>query len=138
VLGLDREWSAAVVGVGRLGRAIISYPGFAPEGFHILTAFDVDPALIGQTLDRVTVQHMSELEESIRTKGIEIAIVAVPAAQAQQVVDRIVQAGVKAILNYAPVRCQVPPDVKVKDMDPLPALQYLTYHLKRDLYENAK
>ena len=130
VLGLDRKWSTAVIGVGRLGRAIISYPGFAPQGFKILAAFDADRRVVGKRVDHLIVQDMTEMEKSIKQNNISIAIVAVPATHAQDVIDRLIQCGIKAILNYAPIRAQLPSDVKIKDVDPLPSLQSLTFHLK--------
>lgn len=131
ILGLERKWNVAVIGVGRLGRAIISYPGFAPEGFNIVAALDADLRQVGQTVAGLIVQPMSELEQAIRQKDISMAIVAVPAAQAQEVADHLVRCNVKAILNYAPVSPKVPEDVKVRAIDPVLALQSMTYYLRR-------
>lgn len=130
VLGLERRWNACLVGVGRLGRAIISYPGFTPEGFHIIAAFEGDPRQVGQTIGDLTVQPVSELEETVKERDIHIGIVAVPADQAQGVIDQLVRCGVRAILNYAPIGPQVPPGVRVRNIDPILALQSLTYYLK--------
>jgi redox-sensing transcriptional repressor len=130
VLGLDRDWNAAVVGVGRLGRAIISYPGFAPEGFKVAAAFDADPSQVGRQVDVVTVRPMDDLGKVIAEQRIDIGIVAVPAAQAQPVINRLVECGIKAILNYAPIAPQVPNDVRVRNIDPVLGLQTMTYHLK--------
>ncbi len=130
VLGLDREWNTAVIGVGRLGRAIINYPGFAPEGFKVVAAFDADPAQVGRRLDEIVVRATSEMERTIAEEHIDIAIVAVPAAQAQQVINSLVASGVKAILNYAPIAPQVPEGVKVRNIDPVLGLQTMTYYLK--------
>lgn len=130
VLGLDRTWNAAVIGVGRLGRAIINYPGFAPEGFKVVAAFDADPAQVGRRLDDLVVQAASELEKVVVDEKIDIAIVAVPASQAQQVIERLVACGIRAILNYAPIAPQVPNDVKVRNIDPVLGLQTMTYYLK--------
>ncbi|MBM4406844.1 MAG: redox-sensing transcriptional repressor Rex, partial [Chloroflexi bacterium] len=91
VLGLDRDWNAAVVGVGRLGRAIISYPGFAPEGFKVVAALDSDPSQVGRQMDVVTVRPMDDLGRVIAEQKIDIGIVAVPAAQAQPVINRLVE-----------------------------------------------
>lgn len=131
ILGLDREWRVAVVGVGRLGRAIISYPGFAPEGFHIVAAFDVDPSLVGRVLDGVEVRPVEEMDTVLPRQGVHIGIVAVPASHAQEVIDRLVACGVRGILNYAPITPQVPEGVTVRTMDPVLVLQAMTYHLKR-------
>ncbi|MBI2846976.1 MAG: redox-sensing transcriptional repressor Rex [Chloroflexi bacterium] len=130
ILGLEREWSAVLVGVGRLGRAILSYPGFTPAGFRVVAAFDVDTNQIGKRVDGIRVRDISELEDAIKRDAISIAIVAVPASEAQRVIDRLVQCGVKAILNYAPVSPQIPGDVKVRNVDPVLALQTMTFHLK--------
>lgn len=131
VLGLDREWHTAVVGVGRLGRAIINYPGFAPEGFKMVTAFDADPSMVGTEVGGVRVEAMSHLEKTVRDKGIDIAIVAVPAIHAQEVIAILVKCGVRAILNYAPIAPRVPDDVRVRNIDPVLAMQTMTYHLKK-------
>ncbi|MBI2935438.1 MAG: redox-sensing transcriptional repressor Rex [Chloroflexi bacterium] len=130
ILGLDREWRIALIGIGRLGRAIISYPGFGPEGFQVLAAFDADPRQVGQAVGGLIVQPMDEMERIIRQKEIHIAIVAVPAPYAQEVVDQLVRCDVKAILNYAPVTLQVPNGVKVRSIDPVLSLQSMTYHLR--------
>lgn len=130
VLGLDREWNTAVVGVGRLGRAIINYPGFSPEGFKVIVAFDADPSTIGTEIGSVRVRSMAEMKPIIEELGIDIAIVAVPSPYAQDVINTIVGCGVKAILNYAPMAARVPEDVRVRNIDPVLALQTMTYHLK--------
>lgn len=130
VLGLDRTWNTGVIGIGRLGRAIISYPGFRPQGFNVVAAFDSDPRQVGTTVGDLKVRDTKELEESLKELDIEIAIVAVPSAQSQQVVDRLVACGIKAILNYAPTQAHVPADVRVRNIDPVLALQTMTYHLK--------
>lgn len=131
ILGLDRTWNACVVGVGRLGRAIIGYPGFTPEGFRIVSAFDSDNTVIETKIGDVPVDSLCKLRASVRKLNISIAIVAVPAESAQAVVDQIVEAGIQAILNYAPVTLRVPVDVKVQNIDPVLSLQSMTYYLKR-------
>ena len=128
ILGLDKEWKVGLVGIGRLGRAILSYPGFAPEGFNIVAAFDADSRQIGQMVGGIMVQPMHRLAEVIGAEGIQICITAVPADDAQHVVDELVKCGVKAIVNYAPVAIQVPPDVKARNIDPVLALQSMTYY----------
>lgn len=137
VLGLDRQWNTAVIGVGRLGRAIINYPGFAPEGFRVMAAFDADPSQVGRNFDDITVLAISELDHVIQERQISIAIVAVPATQAQGVIDHLMRCGIKAILNYAPIAPQVKPDVRVRNIDPVLALQTMTYHLKKGLEQAA-
>lgn len=130
ILQLDHEWNMAVVGVGRLGRAIISYPGFAPEGFKVVAAFDADERQVGQSIGGLIVQPMNELPETVRQKTIQIGIVAVPAAQAGDVVDQITLCGIRAILNYAPVNPLAPLEVKVRNIDPVLSLQSMTYYLR--------
>jgi redox-sensing transcriptional repressor len=129
ILGLDRTWNVAVVGIGRLGRAIISYPGFTPEGFRLARAFDTDPSVVGQTAGGLVVQPMSQLAQSLAREQIRIAIVAVPAPYAQQVVDQLVECGIKSILSYAPIATQSPHDIQVHNIDPVLALQSMTYYL---------
>jgi len=129
ILGLDREWRVGLIGVGRLGRAILSYPGFAPEGFKIAAAFDADPRQVGQMVGGIMVQAMHRLREVIEEHNIRIAIVAVPASQVQDVIDRLTQCGIRAIVNYAPVAAQVPPTVRLRSIDPVLALQSMTYYL---------
>jgi len=130
ILGLDREWPIAVVGVGRLGGAIISYPGFGPHGFRVVAAFDTDPFQIGERAGGLVVQSMDELKSTVHEKGIELAVVAVPPSQAQAVIDALVDCGVKAILNYAPVAARVPQGVLLREVDPVVSLQSMTFHLK--------
>lgn len=130
ILGLDRQWNAGLVGVGRLGRAILSYPGFRPEGFHIVAAFDADPSVIGSAIGDIAVRPIDQIKATVDELGIRIGIVAVPATNAQGVFDALVEAGIKAILNYAPVAPQVPLDVRVRGVDPVLALQSMTYFLK--------
>jgi redox-sensing transcriptional repressor len=130
ILGLTRQWSMVLVGVGQLGRAIIAYGGFAPQGFRIVDAFDADPTLVGSKIEHLTVKPVDELAASLRQRPADIGIVAVPAASAQTVIDRLVACGVKAILSYAPIAAQVPSDVRIKHIDPVLALQSMTYYAK--------
>lgn len=130
VLGSDQEWNVAVVGVGRLGRAIVNYPGFSPEGFKVVAAFDSDPREVGTNVGGIAVRNTTEVGTALRLMDIDIVIVAVPALQAQDVIDVLVDAGVKAILNYAPIAPKVPDEVKLRSIDPVLSLQTMTYHLK--------
>ena len=129
ILGLNSQWNVGVVGVGRLGRAILSYPGFTPDGFNLVAAFDADSQLIGQEVGELTVLSNEKLEEEIEGKDITIGIVAVPAMQAQGVIDRLVECGVRAILNYAPISPQVQEGIRIRNVDPVLALQSMTYYL---------
>ena len=130
VLGLERTWNTCIIGIGRLGRAIISYPGFTPEGFNIVAAFDAAPAEVGQSIGPLAVQPISDLDATIKERDIRIAIVAVPSNHAQEVIDKLVECGVSAILNYAPISPQVPDGVHVRNIDPILSLQSMTFYLK--------
>jgi len=131
ILGLDGRWRVAVVGVGRLGRAIASYPGFEGQGFDIVSLYDASPLLVGVEIEGQTVRDVANLEDDLKTRPVDIGVVAVPAEVAQGVVDTLVAAGVKAILNYTPMRVQVRGDVELKHINPILFLQSMTYHLKR-------
>jgi redox-sensing transcriptional repressor len=137
ILGLDRQWRMALVGVGKLGRAILEYGGFAPQGFVVTQAFDVGTEMVGHKLGDITVRHTNELEEALSREPVDIGIVAVPASAAQKVIDALVRCGIKAILTYAPIPAQAPPDVEQRRVDPMIQLQRMTFRLK-DLKPPAK
>lgn len=103
VLGSDRSWNVILVGVGNLGRALSGYRGFAQQGFRLVGAFDIDPSKIGEKLGSLTVMPLSDLEEFVRTEGVELAMIAVPAGVVSEVTERLEMAGVTGILNFAPV-----------------------------------
>lgn len=130
ILGLTREWPIVLVGVGKLGRAILGYGGFAPQGFRIIEAFDADPKIVGIKLNALVVKSVDTLPQELRKSKVQMAIVAVPATTAQRVIDILVANGVKAILNYAPIAAHVPPSVHIKDIDPVLALQSMTFYVK--------
>ena len=129
ILGLERTWNVAVVGVGRLGRAIISYQGFPPEGFRVVCAFDADPRLIGEQAGGLTIHDISDIREVLRGEAVQIAIVSVPADEAQGGIDQLVDAGIMSILSYAPMSAHVPPHVHIRSVDPVLELQSMTYYL---------
>lgn len=131
ILGLDKKWLMALVGVGRLGRAILDYKGFASEGFKIVAAFENDPNLIGKKVSGVLIEDIAELETSLKDKKVDIAIVAVPSSDAQMVIDKLVKSGISAILNYAPICISVPRGVRLQGIDPVLALQSMTFYLTR-------
>lgn len=131
ILGLDRQWRVCVVGVGRLGQAIVEYGGFGPQGFQIVAAFDADEAMVGKHVGGATVLNVSELDGYLRQNHVDIGIVAVPAAAAQAVVDRLINSGIRAILNYAPITPHVPRDVSIRHIDPVIAMQSMTFYIKR-------
>ena len=130
ILGLDQQWTLALVGVGNLGRAILTYGGFAPEGFYIVEAFDASPEIVGQRVGQILVRDVKGVSEVLRRAPVDIGIVAVPASTAQGVIDTLVSCGVKAVLNYAPTAARVPPDIRMRHIDPVLALQSMTYYLK--------
>lgn len=130
ILGLNRQWRMALIGIGRLGRAILGYEGFAPQGFRIVEAFDSDPELVGTVVEGLTVHDTADLEKVLAESPVDIGIVAVPAETAQDVIDRLVKCGVTSILNYAPIAAHVPRGVQIKRIDPVLSLQGMTYYLK--------
>lgn len=129
ILKIDRIWDVAVVGAGDVGHAIINYGGFHDRGFRAAMIFDNNPDKIGKPIGDFTVLDTAMMGDEIRKARIKIAMVAVPAEHAQEVVDQLVKAGIKAILNYAPVSLSVPNDVKVQHIDPAVHLQSMTYYL---------
>ena len=129
ILGLDRAWNTMVIGMGRLGRAVVSYPGFAPEGFNIVAAFDADDSIVEETVSGLDIQSISDLAKTVKEKDIKIGIVTVPIEHAQEVIDTLVDAGIKSILNYAPLSPKVPEGVTVRGIDPVLSLQSMTYYI---------
>ncbi|MCW5847270.1 MAG: redox-sensing transcriptional repressor Rex [Anaerolineae bacterium] len=129
ILHLTHEWPVALVGAGFLGHALASYRGFQRRGFAITRVFDNDPATVGKTIGELVVRGIEEMAADLRESGIRIAILAVPADAAQTMTDRLVEAGVRAILSYAPVSLTVPHGVQVSYSDPVVQLQQMTYYL---------
>lgn len=129
ILGLNSHWNVVIIGMGRLGKAILSYPGFTPDGFHLVAALDNNPELVGQEAGGLPIQAIEELDQVVKEHQITIAIVAVPSTATQQVVDQLVECRVRAILNYAPISPQVPPTVRIQNIDPVLSLQAMTYYL---------
>ena len=129
VLNVNREWLVAVVGAGNLGSAISHYRGFQDRGYRIAHLFDISPDKIGQRIGDFVVQPIARLDGILRGEGIRIAMLAVPAENAQEVADMLVASGVRAILNYAPININVPDDVQIQYIDPVTHLQRMTYYL---------
>ncbi|MBK6647914.1 MAG: redox-sensing transcriptional repressor Rex [Anaerolineales bacterium] len=129
ILKVDRIWDVVVVGAGDVGRAIANYQGFRDRGFHVVAIFDSDKAKVGQSMGGFTVEDAGEMVERIKATGVRIAMLTVPVSAAQAVADQLILAGVKAILNYAPVNLNVPNHVKVQHIDPSTHLQRMTYYL---------
>ena len=131
ILGLKQDWEVALVGVGNLGSALIAYKGFQARGFRITLAFDSDPAKVGTTINEVSIQDVAKMGATLRRKKVKIAVVAVPAGVAQAAADALVEAGVTAILNFAPAQLAVPQGVKVQNVDLSVLLKTLSYHTVR-------
>jgi redox-sensing transcriptional repressor len=129
ILHVDRDWEVAVVGAGDIGSAVARYKGFANRGFKVSMIFDNNPSIVGSKVGDFTVQENGCLIDAIQKAGIKVAMIAVPAAHAQEVADQLVKAGIKAILNYAPVSLNVPSDIHVQYIDPAIRLQHMTYYL---------
>jgi redox-sensing transcriptional repressor len=129
ILHLVKEWPIAVIGAGYLGHALANYKGFQDRGFHVICVFDRDPDKIGRTTGDLLIQDIAQLEETIQRLNIEIAILAVPVDVAQEITDRLVGAGVKALLNYVPIHLNVPENIQVSYSDPVVQLQRMTFYL---------
>jgi len=129
ILGLERGYRVVLVGAGRMGGALVQYHGFKQRGFHITAIYDQDARKIGSRWNGLVVRDIRHLESDLRKEPTDIAIVVVPAEAAQEVVDRLVQAGVKAILNFAPVQLAVPRDVAVKTVNMAQELETLSFVL---------
>lgn len=129
ILKVNRIWEMALVGAGNLGRAIAHYQGFTDHGFRIALIFDSDPNCIGVQVGDQKVYDANEMVPMIREAGLKIAMVTVPASAAQAVTDDLVSAGIRSILNYAPITLSVPPNVHVQYVDPVIYLQRMTYYL---------
>jgi redox-sensing transcriptional repressor len=126
---VDRGWEVVVVGMGDIGHALARYNGFANRGFHINMVFDNDPNKIGQKVGEYEILDTATLIEKLKQNKIKIAMLTVPATSAQETADLLVKAGIKAILNYAPVSLNVPRGVHVQYIDPVTHLQRMTYYL---------
>jgi redox-sensing transcriptional repressor len=130
ILHVDQEWDVAVIGAGDIGSAVARYKGFKNRGFRVVMIFDDEPNKIGTQIGEFTVKDANDLTESIKNSQIKVAMIAVPGSNAQNVADRLVEAGIKAILNYAPINLNVPDDVNVQYIDPSIHLQRMTYYLE--------
>lgn len=133
ILQLDHQWPVALAGFGSLGHAVANYHGFAPSSFRIVAIFDRNPRKIGHQFEGVSIMSDQCIAAEIARLGIRIGIIAVPAANAQEVADAMIEGGVRALLNYAPVVIKTPPDVQVREVDPIGALQSMTYYLDGEM-----
>jgi redox-sensing transcriptional repressor len=130
ILKVNTEWEVALVGVGDLGRALAHYNGFVNRGFRISALFDSDPAKIGTTIDELKIMDAAKMVEEIRARGLKVAMLAVPAEKAQAVADKLVEAGIRAILNYAPINISTPSGMRVQYIDPVLHLQRMMFYLE--------
>jgi len=129
ILGLQRTYRVVLVGAGRIGSALAQYPGFRQRGFNVTAIYDTDPKKVGGKWNGLVVRDVGHLEADLKRDPSDIAIVVTPAESAQDVADRLVQAGVKAILNFAPVQLAVPRDVIVKSVNMALELETLSFAL---------
>ncbi len=127
ILGTDRQWRVALVGVGNLGRALLGYRGFSRQGFRLVAAFDADPDKVGQEIEGVPIHDISQLSKVVTEEKVELGLVAVPASDAQEVADCLVAAGVGGILNFAPVTLTVPEGVSKIGVDLARELEQVTF-----------
>ena len=129
IMKINRVWDVIVVGMGDIGHALARYNGFVNRGFKVTMLFDNDPDKVGLKVNELEIFSMEDMVEKIKQNKIKVAMLTVPASAAQEVAEQLVKAGVKAILNYAPIHLNVPKDVKVQHIDPATHLQRMTYYL---------
>lgn len=129
ILGLGRPWKVVIVGAGKIGAALAQYRGFRQRGFSIVAAYDTNPEKIGRTLEGIEIRDMARFEADVAAERPEIAVLATPTEAAQSVLDRVNRAGIKAVLNFAPVQLHAPSDVTVKTVNMAMELEGLTFAL---------
>ncbi len=129
IVGLDKSWNLAIVGIGHLGTAIANYSNFKDMGFKVSHAFDADSTIIGKQIGNLVVEDIADLKESLAKNPVQIGVITTPSSVAQLVADQLVEAGVKGIWLFAPVRLQVPEHIKVVQADLLRSISVLAYHL---------
>ena len=133
ILGTNHPWPVAMVGVGNLGQALLGYRGFGRQNFSIMAAFDADPSKVGQTIQGLTIQPLSELAATVRAKQIRLGMIVVPAARAQEAADALVAAGIEGIVNFAPVTLTLPPHVQNVGVDLAIELEQLSFAVTNKL-----
>ncbi len=129
ILGLEREWKVVIIGAGKIGAALANYRGFRQRGFKIVGVYDNDPTKIGKPWGEAIVHDMADLADDIQREAAPIAVLAIPSDNAQDVVDRLVGAGIRAILNFAPAQITVPPHVSLKSVNMAMELEGLSFAL---------
>ena len=137
ILGTNHSWSVAMVGVGNLGQALLGYRGFGRQNFAIAAAFDADQAKVGQLVQGLRIQHIDELADTVKAKGIRLGMLVVPAERAQEAADRLVAAGVEGIVNFAPVTLNLPPHVQNVGVDLAIELEQLSFAVTTKLAKAA-
>lgn len=129
ILGLDKKWPVIIAGAGNLGKALVKYKGFQKRGFIIKGIFDNNPSKIGKRLGHIFIYNIKEIKKFIQTENISIGIIVVQADSAQEVANKMVAGGIKAILNFAPVHIVLPPEIKIHNVDLSIEFEGLTYYL---------
>ena len=137
ILGLDRHWNIAIVGMGHLGAAIANYQGIARLGFCLAALLDADPAVIGTHVGGRRVEDIADLAAIASARAVQIGVITVPAAHAQDVADRLIAAGIRGIWNFAPVKLQVPPDISFVSEDLSVGLSSLSYYLTHSAIDRS-
>jgi redox-sensing transcriptional repressor len=133
ILGTSHAWPVVMIGAGNLGQALLGYRGFDRQNFSIEAAFDADPAKVGQTIQGIPIRHIDELPDVVRSKGIRLGMIVVPAEHAQPVADRLVAAGIDGIVNFAPVTLSLPPHVQLVSVDLAIELEQLSFAVTNKL-----
>jgi redox-sensing transcriptional repressor len=133
ILGTNHPWPVVMVGAGNLGQALLGYRGFGRQNFSIEAAFDADPSKVGQTVQGIRIQHVDELPAVVKSKGIRLGMIVVPAERAQEAADRLVAAGVEGIVNFAPVTLALPPHVQIVSVDLAIELEQLSFAVTNKL-----
>ena len=131
ILGLDNHWNIAVIGIGHLGAALANYQNFVSLGFRLVALFDRAPEIIGTTVNHVKVEDIRDLKAVVKERSVQIGVIAVPAAFAQEVADQLVEAGIRGIWNFAPIKMQVPDSIHIVNEDLSVGLSSLSFHLTR-------
>ncbi|MBW1916668.1 MAG: redox-sensing transcriptional repressor Rex [Deltaproteobacteria bacterium] len=134
ILGLNKRWKMALVGIGNLGSALVAHENFPKQGYEFVAVFDIDPAKVGHRLPSgQMIHHIDEMDRLIAEQEVEIGVIATPANQAQNAARRLISAGVKAILNFAPIQIQVPEGFIIENVDFTVKLDNLAYHLTMEV-----
>ena len=129
ILGTDRTWNVLLVGAGNIGRALSSYRGFGAKGFQLVAVFDNDPSKVGKKLGPFVIQPLADMPAAVEKHAIRLAIIAVPADAAQDVADQLIAAGVRGLMNFAPVSISVPPDIALNAVDVAVQLEQLSFQV---------